>query len=70
MAQKIKLLEALSSLVLTKPEFLLGMGRLSEDILPLIRIHIDLQQTLTEEEALINSKLKKNEKGIELRRVE
>lgn len=70
MAQKIKLLEALSTLVRAKPEFVLGMGRLSEDVLPLVRIHLDLQQDLTEEEALLNSKLKKNEKGIELRRVE
>ena len=70
MAQKIKLLEALSQLLKTKPEFLLGMGRLSEDILPLVRIHLDLNRPLTEEEALSLAKLKKNQKNIELRRVE
>jgi len=69
-AQKIKLLEALSVLVKTKPEFVLGMGRLSEDVLPLIRVHFDLLPPLTDDQLKERAKLKKNEESIELNRIE
>jgi len=41
---KIKLFEVLASLVSSKPEFILGMGRFTDDILPVIKLMLKKQE--------------------------